>query len=304
MDTTIQSLYNLRQQEEPQTRLGAMVSTTRIGVEVEVENLPERPSVAGWRCISDGSLRNEGAEYVFRGPTGGLTAEVRLRKLEKVLSEYPMKDFSVRTSVHVHMDVRDMTWNQVCDMMVLYAIVEPYLFSICGQEREESIYALSLYRGQGQVKTLRNLIQSGAGARIGRFWSKYSAVNLLSLESFGSVEFRGHRGTSDANVLINWINHLLSLREFVMNPDNDIKDLPRLMSQEGITPMLVKVFGQSLVRKNMRNIAGVAEKLHESVWVAEDLIYDPEIRKNGVKILEETRGSNQLEKLRDKLCAV
>lgn len=303
MEATIQDLFRLPDIGVTQKSNGNLVSNTKIGIEVEVEGVSEPPHIPGWRAIQDGSLRNNGIEYVFNAPIGGKAAETRINKLHEGLSDID-KDFSIRTSVHVHMDARDMTWKQVCDLVTLYAITEPYLFAVCGQEREESIYALSLYRGQQQVDNLSRIIRLGPEALNERLWTKYSAVNLLSLRSLGSLEFRGHEGTCDKDVLINWVNHLLSLKKFVMNPENSVASLPVLLSAQGLTPFLRKIFGDSLIRKNLRRVAQVADKIYHGVWVAEDIIHDSAIRNFQHELLEKYRGTTQMEKIKDKLCAV
>ena len=304
MDTTIQSLWRLKPMTAPQVRLGDLVSTTKIGVEVEIENMRGAPSIPGWNLTHDGSLRNGGVEYVFSSPIGGSSACTRLSKLEESLNEIPTKTFGPRTSVHIHVDVRDLTWEQACKMIVLYAMVEPYLFSICGQERDENIYSLSLYRGQDQVSRLNDLIQQGPAALSGNQWAKYSSINLLAIPTFGSLEFRGHKGTCSKDVLVNWINHLLSLKMYVLDESKDIGDLPQILSQHGHNALLAEIFGQKLVVANLKSVNRVRSLIYEGVWVAEDLLYHTNFREADKNLVESllTDGSNQMNKLRNKLC--
>ena len=300
---TIQSIFGLSPVTKPQIRLGDLVSTTQIGVEVEVENVIDPPSIPGWRCIPDGSLRNHGVEYVFRGPIGGMSACTRLTQLEAKLGAVTNKDFSVRTSVHVHMDAREMSWKQVSDLVILYAMVEPYLFSICGKERADSIYALSLFRGQQQVSKLCDIIRLGP-ARIAQYWTKYSAINLLSLTRFGSIEFRGHSGTCNKDKLVNWINHLLYLKKYVMDSDNSLDTLPSLMSCNGSVALLSAIFGERLVSANISHAHEASETLYESMWVAEDILHHNTMITNQLEIIQQNQGQTQLEKVKEKLCAV
>lgn len=300
MDSTIQSRYNLRPQDPETNRLGDFISGTRIGVEVEVENLMDPPRVPGWRCIPDGSLRNNGVEYVFDGPIGGSGAHKRIEKLSLAL--VGQGTFGYRTSVHVHMDARDMLWSSVCDLVTLYAMVEPYLFSICGQEREESIYSLSLYRGQNQIQNLLRIFEAGPDALQEPSWTKYSAINLLSLRERGAIEFRGHRGTSNCYVLTNWINHILALKKFVQDPDKSISKIPKILSVSGANAMLTYVFGD-LVNDNQEHVSLSNMKLFEGVWVAEELLFQSRMREVQTNIMHHNIGSRQLSKIKDKLCA-
>jgi len=300
MDYTIQSYYNHKEPDPDTTRLGELISGTRVGVEVEIENLPDAPKVPGWRCIPDGSLRNNGVEYVFRGPLGGSAAVSRLSKLEEALEG--QGTFGFRTSVHVNVDARDMPWSKVCDLVTLYAMVEPYLFSVCGQEREESIYSLSLYRGQNQISRLLDIFKDGPDRLRYSSWEKYSAINLQSLVERGAIEFRGHEGTCDKARLVNWINHLLCLKQFVLDPNKYISDIPTLLSTEGSKAMLKYVFGD-LVRENKIHANDSSMKIFQGVWVAEELLFNSRLREVHDLIVSHNQGERQLSKIKDKLCA-
>ena len=303
MDTTIQSLFATREQQPPQVLLGDLISNTKIGVEVEVENVRVPTPIKGWRSVNDGSLRDNGIEYVFSGPVGGLSATRRIDSLCETLSAMPDIRFSHRTSVHVHVDVRDMTFHELIKYVTLYAMIEPYLFAVCGKERDEGIYSLSLYRGKDQVSKLSAIARLGPNAlRSERYWSKYSAVNLLSVPQFGSLEFRGHEGTADRSRLINWVNHLLKLKEYATSGSNKLTDLPKALSNNGPMFMLAEILGNDLINSNIESATSVLQELHEGVSIAEDLLYDIRFRSASESIRETNIGYNQLDKIRNRIC--
>ena len=299
---TVQSMWRLSKMSAPQANFGELVCNTKIGLEVEVEGVPHPERVRGWKVTTDGSLRNEGVEYVFNGPIGGAPACKRISDLHNAISSMRNADFSVRTSLHVHMDVRDLSWNQVMQIVILYAMVEPYLFSICGNEREESIYSLSLYRGKQQIQDLSELLRLGPGAVSEGRLTKYTALNLLSLPTFGSLEFRGHKGTSDKRTIINWVNHLLSLKKYVLDPNKKINDLPKILSTDGHIAMLREIFNDKLVVANIKHANSVRRKIYEGVNVGEDLLFSSVMRDTSHRILTNNRGQGQMDKLKDKLC--
>ena len=82
------------------------------GIEVEVEHVPN-PRIDGttyWTMTTDGSLRNDGVEFV--------SLPIRMDQIEGALKQLQTNlpndhEFSPRTSVHVHMNVRDMTITQI-----------------------------------------------------------------------------------------------------------------------------------------------------------------------------------------------
>src|SRR5258708_1191940 len=101
---------------------------TLVGIEVEVENVmyinPNIP-LAFWQITEDGSLRNNGREFK--------TLALPLKYVESALKQLseglnPNVDFSVRTSVHVHQDVRGMAMSQLIGLLLTYISVESLLF--------------------------------------------------------------------------------------------------------------------------------------------------------------------------------
>ncbi|MCI0550231.1 MAG: hypothetical protein L0287_04700, partial [Anaerolineae bacterium] len=121
-----------------------------LGLEIEVENVilaKYQEAVALthypiWNPKPDNSLRNNGMEFVSI-PMKGTMVHKALHFLAHALG--PKIDFSSRTSVHVHMNVRDMTISQIAAIGVVYAAVERLLFKWVGKGREASIFCVPLY---------------------------------------------------------------------------------------------------------------------------------------------------------------
>lgn len=183
-----------------------------VGIEVEVENITGFYNIEYyWGGKADGSLRNYGAEFTSI-PLRGIQIPYALRYLKQALEENSRPDFSNRTSVHVHMNVRDMTWNQIKTFILLYAIFERHFFNIAGTKREESIFCVPLYKTE-QVQNI-TFLDSGGAER----WHKYSAINCGTIlgnndvPKFGTIEFRHLYGTLDEKIIINWINNIFCLR--------------------------------------------------------------------------------------------
>jgi hypothetical protein len=257
-----------------------LISNTRIGVEVELEGfLRDTPRVRGWNTIPDGSLRDGGLEFVFNGPVGGVTAMSRLTALGEALEPYQENiKCSERTSLHVHIDVRDLQLDQVWSMLVLYGLVEPYLFSVCGEHRADNIYSLAWYKGEGQIVALSSLhsnVNFGAVTDT-NYFPKYSTVNIGALSTFGSLEFRGHEGTATIDEMVLWINHLLALKEYVLNDPLTPKGMLNRSLELGGEGFLTDVFGDLLVYPE--NIQDFEEGMDIGNSVATDLLFNQEIR--------------------------
>ena len=95
-----------------------------IGVEVEIENVISVGSISQklWHSVEDGSLRNGGIEFKTPGVIRVKYIEYALRNLFQNLN--PDIDFSIRTSIHVHQDVRGMTLKQFLCLILTYLTVE------------------------------------------------------------------------------------------------------------------------------------------------------------------------------------
>lgn len=277
-----------------------------IGIEIEVEQLnhvrnmqePHRNDpiydIDGlWALVSDGSLRNHGGEFVSRKLFGAdLTAA--LQYIEKYLTtKEPKHEFSHRTSVHVHMDVRDLTWQQFQYLVQLYCIFERPLFRISG-ERNTNEYCIALSDSRHARRIYGNLLspksqlsalvndyastttRANADFRraLGQHGVKYLALNLLPFSTRGSVEFRHHSGTCNFNELSKWINVLMCLKKSAL--DYPFKWDPYLtLSHIGPLGMLEAVFGE--YAQVFGNYAGIEADLWEGCRVAQDIILSIDI---------------------------
>ena len=187
-----------------------------VGIEVEVENIrKEVPITHYWSGKEDGSLRNNGAEYTSI-PLRTHQVETALNHLMTKLNMWNTPEFSPRTSIHIHLYVRDMTWDQVKTLLIFYAIFERHFFMLAGGTREKSIFCVPLYKTK-QLDLLPTLEHQA------RHWQKYSAINCGTIfgadggiPCFGTVEFRHLYGTSDVSTIVEWINNILCLRKAVV----------------------------------------------------------------------------------------
>ena len=124
-----------------------LVTDDHVGIEVEVENVRVYLGNNGidpwWDNIDDGSLRNGGREFVFSQPMFGQDIVNALEALNMSLSPTGC-EYTERCSVHVHVNVRDMTFDQIANMTVLYALAEPLFFAKVDDARERNFYCKPL----------------------------------------------------------------------------------------------------------------------------------------------------------------
>jgi len=180
-----------------------------VGIEVEVENLPTYPVYNRmWKVTEDGSLRNDGREFISV-PIKGTMIEYAVKRLFTDLKKYPYK-FTKRCSIHVHMNARTMTASQVLGMMLVYLVMEKTLFRFIGENRENNIHCVPLR--ESNITWMFTQILNGKATS--NSWMKYTAVNLVPLQGKGTIEFRHMHGTDDVKKILTWINLLLKIKLF------------------------------------------------------------------------------------------
>lgn len=162
-----------------------------------------------WSSIPDGSLRDNGVEFVHTNPTCGTDLTNSLKEMQAFLDTQPSVDTSVRCSVHVHVDVRDMSIEERRVFLLLCMLYEGFLYTISGEKRRGNPYCTSL----NGLADLINVMLIDDQTMNNPPWEKYTAVNLGRLHDLGTFEFRSLEGTTDMNRVMSYINCVTSIRE-------------------------------------------------------------------------------------------
>lgn len=183
---------------------------TYLGIEVEIENVRHfRRTSPYWHMIEDGSLRNYGKEFVSL-PIKAWRAEQALNTLFADLNSDI--EFTERTSVHIHMNIRTLTIPQLETLILTYIVFERALFNFIGEDRYNNIFCVPIIETQFG-SNLSNLITR---KQLAFNWQKYTAMNALPIWDKGTLEFRHLGGTKDIKKILTWINILLSLKIFAL----------------------------------------------------------------------------------------
>lgn len=192
-------------------------STCLIGIEIEIENIQnfiKENLLYYWEETEDHSLRNYGKEYRSI-PLRASQIPYALEYLKTILEETnPYYIFSNRCSVHIHLNVRDFTMEQLACFVILYSIFEKHFFHIAGTKRENNIFCVPLWK-TNHLPPKNDLLNP----QYYNDWHKYLALNCGSVfgsehnKCFGTIEFRHLYGTLDPNILYPWINSIIALRE-------------------------------------------------------------------------------------------
>lgn len=188
--------------------IGACVG---LELEIEGENLPQRIADPAWTVKTDGSLRN-GLEYVFSKPLGSVSTKAALESLgASIQAAGASLNYSFRTSTHVHVNVSNMELDVVKAMAVLFCLFEDEYINFCSRGRKANRFCLGIKDADGVVENLRKFLVMGRVPDRDR--GKYSAMNLCTLNQFGTLEFRTLEGTNNWDRIFTWVRALLALRK-------------------------------------------------------------------------------------------
>lgn len=201
--------------------LGKAPIDGEFGIEVECEgkNLKLMEGKY-WATEHDGSLRgiypDTCCEWILKKPLSLDKTTLAIKHLYNEQTKNGAEfNFSFRTSVHVHVNVLDLTWTQYCNFIYLYLLVEEPLMRFCGNERIGNRFCLRLQDAEGLMDTLSFMFKSGPNSlrHVIEDEVRYAALNVAATRKYGSLEFRGMRGNLDVNVLTTWINTLHALKQ-------------------------------------------------------------------------------------------
>lgn len=232
---------NRSYEEAPPDKL--VLSKCRIGLEMEVEGTGNffKAQAQGYKPIlsdfwvdhEDNSLKDQGREFVFREPLFGRDLVSAIEEFVTVAHKHKFK-ISARTGLHVHLDVRNLTMEQVGSLCFAYAILERPLFRFAGIGRAENHFCVPWFAAPSNLRHLYPLIKTDSPVHRVRnavdMQTKYSALNLLPIAKYGSVEFRHLETTFDFEFIMQWINILMRLKEFANKHDGSPDVVPRVFS--------------------------------------------------------------------------
>lgn len=190
-------------------RTPVRANTTYVGVEIELEKVKNLNNIVGsWVVETDGSLKVEGKEFISV-PIQFKYLEVELDRLFNSIKADP----SPRCSVHVHLNVRDMTLYELRSFILLYLIYERGLYRFSGDRWNNNFCVPARFFG---ALTKRFVDELSAG-HVNQNQKKYSGLNLCPIyggesSCLGTVEFRHMIGNMDTAWILNWINLIVSLK--------------------------------------------------------------------------------------------
>jgi hypothetical protein len=227
-------------------------NTTHLGVEVETEGSGLDPSVgpnlSWWNLTSDGSLKSAYPwEFVFVQGLAGQQVVDALDELEVLLDgtgvEYP-----INTSVHVHMNVGDLTKEQLRRFAYLCVVTESALVQYSGARTSSPFCIPWGHCNPTLLATLGYFLDDNQNhAEL----PKYTSVNFNSVFRLGTVEFRTMKGTHNKQEILDWIEVLLALKSYALRASDARDNLDYMVTDRSLVRFLKDIWPSRVVQRMM-----------------------------------------------------
>ncbi|WP_300907716.1 amidoligase family protein [uncultured Desulfovibrio sp.] len=223
------------------TRQVALRALRAVGINVQDESY-NHTTRGHWKLVSDSSVR-DGFEVV--SPI--LQGEAGIEEAMTVAEALSDAGATVNRSCgfHVHFDAADLNAADVKIIVNRYAAHEAEIDAFMPPSRRgntntycESVTSF-LNRRFNEARTINEL----AAAQPGRYFK----VNLQSYRRHGTLEFRQHSGTVNANKVANWVRFLGEFieqckRPAAPTPAAPAAELPAVPGMRGVQARLAEMF--------------------------------------------------------------
>lgn len=212
---------------EVSTSLGAAVVARIIneaGVQCRYAGYTHATS-SNWKVVTDASIVGPGCEVV--SPI--LTGEDGLQEVARVCDILKAAGCVVNRSCgfHVHVDARDVEVAAIRKLTVNYIDFEGVVDSLLPPTRRGSAnsYCRSITHVSKSAIAAANSVQAVAR----NFGGRFVKLNLESFWRHGTVEFRHHSGTVEAQKAVNWVKFCLRMVDAaVADPIINVVSTPAL----------------------------------------------------------------------------
>jgi len=193
------------------TMTALAAALTAAGVETHVESYGHAVS-STWKIVSDASLN--GGDNMMELVSPILEGSDGLSTIKRVCKVVNQLGVTVNNScgLHVHVDARGSSVLNVANLLRLWAKYEAASFDCLAPSRRNSRWAKTIFNGDLSESYARiaRAVREARGASVESFiWrfatDRYLSLNLTSYMRHGSVEFRAHQGTTDADKICAWV---------------------------------------------------------------------------------------------------
>lgn len=147
-----------------------------------------------WKIVSDASIRRQGAAELVSPILNGAEGLELIDKVCAIINDLGAK-VGITCGLHVHHEAIGFTADSICKAAKVYKRIEKRVdeFMPASRRGNSNDMIRSTYNAPDQAFTMRN-----SGYR-------YFKLNCQSFFRHGTIEFRHHAGTTDAEKIKNWV---------------------------------------------------------------------------------------------------
>ena len=166
-----------------------------------------------WMMTTDGSLPEDGAEFLLKAPQNG---DMLYESIDSLALHLRMNSCYPNTScgLHVHIDARDLQWEELKGVLLVGKKVEKYLYKMIPASRMDSTWCRPL------PMSVESILRIDSNESFIDTWydscsnspsldkynsSRYHGMNMHARIYLGSIEFRYHSGTNNPRKMKNWL---------------------------------------------------------------------------------------------------
>ena len=232
----------------PSPYLTAKDSDTFFGAEFEIEDILDNNHAGDFIGLTnDGSLRNNGVEYI----TSPLNLSDMVKMFDRLHEtiEYGPNAFTDRTSIHVHVNCCNLYPQEVRNIVMLYALFEESFFNMVSPSRRNNIHCVAL-----SETFLPSIYRHTCGMLVSK-WHKYTALNLKPISTQGTMEFRHMHGHNDKALFTEWLTLISNL----FKHGRTFKITSHTLEEKALEVMYTNLFGDTRLKDdwvNQRSLMG------------------------------------------------
>lgn len=202
-----------------------IVNDLLTGIEIEAEDCSltyesrSHLSRSGWRADTDGSLRDDGLEFVLASPLHGDNLSAAIDAFFNAQDLGMEWSVSPRAGTHIHLNMTDRPLSHLQAMTALVYCIDPLIFRFAGEDRRWCSYCNSLNTVPSfRIRQLLGITDSHSTEWY-NFWpansgDRYYGFNLTSIGKYGTIEFRYFPTPVTKAQLWSWIDLCHAIYEY------------------------------------------------------------------------------------------
>lgn len=254
-----------------------------------------------WKGFKDDSLRNFGLEYALRVPLKyGADLDTAFEEFKRFAREIKFIKDPVKASTHVHLNMLNETFRTMGNFFTLYSLYENLLIRYSGPNRLSNMFCIPICDGEDTSRNMKQMITAASEKNYqGLFFAenavKYAALNLSAFYTYGSIEVRSFRGSTDVKEVHKWVSILWYMIQYARkditphdiifqydkDPEKLFKNVFHHLAKELYVPDM-----EQLVKDNLWYAAGIAFLISADQW--KNLSEVPELKTDfPIKMLDE-----------------